>query len=126
MKVMLLFSLILLTIFLSYKLYSKNIANKLAQKKELEKDLEKPKFNSDGERLVTKDKYVQLLRQNLIDLNNKIEDIIEKDADDEVWRSNILKALKLLDVEDVEQISDEYILEMRNLVSDIEKYYNLG
>lgn len=126
MKVMLLFSLILLTIFLSYKLYSKNIANKLAQKKELEKDLEKPKFNSDGERLVTKDKYVQLLRQNLIDLNNKIEDIIEKDSDDEVWRSNILKALKILDVEDVEQISDEYILEMRNLVSDIEKYYNLG
>ena len=119
MKSMILMILFLLIIFLSYKLYLKKTAYKLDKKEK------KPEFNSDGEMIVTKEKYVQLLRQNLIDLNNIIDNIVEKDSDDEVWKSNILKALKILDVEDVEKISDEYISQMKNLVSEIENYYNL-
>ena len=123
MKIIILMLLIFAIIFLTYKLYFKK---KKIEEINKEADENKPKFNNSGELLVSKDKYVQLLRQNVVDLINIVEDIVEKDSDDEIWKNNLLNALKILDVENSEKISDEYILEIRNLISNVEKYYNLG
>ncbi len=121
MKAFILIFLFTFMLFLFYKLYKKRItfSNK-------NNDLSKTtKFNENGEEIITKKEFILLLRQDVVNLTNIVKDIVEKDDDDKILYDNLIKALKILDQDEVEKISDMYISEIKELVNKVENYYNL-
>lgn len=118
MKFLIILILLSLIIFLSIKIIHKKI-------QEQEKHESDMKFNSNGDEIISKDSYIALLRKNVVDLYNIVDEIVEKDSDDIISKNNLLKALKVLDVESNEGVSDDYVLEIQDLISNVEKHYNL-
>ena len=78
-----------------------------------------------GETVISKEEYILLLRKNIVDLTNIVKDIVEKDEDDNILYQNLIKALKILDEDDINTISDQYVSEIKDLVGKVEKYYDL-
>lgn len=120
MKIILILFLVCVILFLFYKIFTKN---KIKTEEQVE--VIKVEFNQEGERLIEKAEFVNLLKQDIIQLFNIIDNIVEKDNDDNITYNNLVKALKILD-SDPELISDEYIADIVNLRETVEKEYNLG
>ena len=125
MKFMILLTLIFIMLFLIFMLYKKKV-NKLQEQEVIENEvLKEEKFNNLGETIISKEEYILLLRKNIVDLTNIVKDIVEKDEDDNILYQNLIKALKILDEDDINTISDQYVSEIKDLVDKVEKYYDL-
>ena len=125
MKFMILLTLIFIMLFLIFMLYKKKV-NKLQEQEVIENEvLKEEKFNNLGETIISKEEYILLLRKNIVDLTNIVKDIVEKDEDDNILYQNLIKALKILDEDDINTISDQYVSEIKDLVGKVEKYYDL-
>ena len=125
MKFMILLTLIFIMLFLIFMLYKKKV-NKLQEQEVIENEvIKEEKFNNLGETIISKEEYILLLRKNIVDLTNIVKDIVEKDEDDNILYQNLIKALKILDEDDINTISDQYVSEIKDLVDKVEKYYDL-
>lgn len=119
--------LIIMFLILSIGVLIVLIKNKGGEKEEMKKEINnKIEFNDNGEKLISKSEYVDLLRKNIVDLTEFVKNIPNKDDDDIIQYDNLIKALQILHVQDNEEVSDQYVNEIRELVYTVEKYYNFN
>lgn len=83
----------------------------------------KQEVSSDGKQIIEKADYIRLLRSDIVELTNYVNEIIEKDEDDIINYNNLIKALSLLEDKDVD---DSIVAEIVSLFIKTNNYYNLG
>lgn len=118
MKMFFLIILVIIILILSRAIYLKlkGKENENFSKKELDK------FDENGNELISKEEFISRLRYDIVELTKYVSGIIEKDSDDNINHSNLIKAISMLEENG---ITDENVQDIINLRINVEKYYNL-
>ncbi len=121
MKLILLLCLLGLIAFLCFLIYQK-INHKKEEEKLAAEELEKPKFDISGNEIIEKEEFISRLRYDIVELSKYVDGIIEKDNDDEINHSNLIKALVILDNQFINDNDVQMVIDLRIFT---ENYYNL-
>lgn len=118
MKMFFLIILVIIILILSRAIYLKlkGKENENFSRKELDK------FDENGNELISKEEFISRLRYDIVELTKYVSGIIEKDSDDYINHSNLIKAISMLEDNG---ITDENVQDIINLRINVEKYYNL-
>lgn len=119
MRFILVLALVFLIIFLLFSIYKKI---KLKNVKVEESLLNVPKNDVDGNNIISKEEFISRLLYDIVELTKYVDGIIEKDSDDEINHSNLIKAMKMLDNSDINDKDVQSIIDLR---ISVENYYNL-
>lgn len=118
MKMFFLIILVIIILILSRAIYLKlkGKENENFSKKELDK------FDENGNELISKEEFISRLRYDIVELTKYVDGIIEKDSDDDINYSNLIKSMKMLDNSEIQDKDVQSIVDLR---ISVENYYNL-
>lgn len=112
--------LVLLIVFLLFSIYKKIKLKKEGSKED--KSLNVPQKDLEGNDIISKEEFISRLRYDIVELTKYVDGIIEKDSDDDINYSNLIKAMKMLDNSEIQDKDVQSIVDLR---ISVENYYNL-